>query len=346
MKKKIFSIWSVLLILVVSIAVLVPGCDGACTGDIEVKATLCDAPWPGAVQYTLTPESGSPINGTSVNATHSGVDCGNWTCAYVSGGPPGYFVDITTSPTQEVTNGAVITFTLNFEEDQDAGIVFETWTINGVPIEDLEYGEEWWYDDPYYYALVTLCDVIDVHYTQWVDGCKERLVALNETDELLIHYAWYEGEGEPPEFVEVHVLDDWCAVTKTVEPQGPDGEKLDQVASFMGETVKYCDYEFLPWCVNMTLDVETSWELVKCLNYTKTINWLHIGSCFEGPPPPQGPSPCCVLFDLLVPGPGFGIELRSRASVELVDDEDADPKNNSTGWSPPLVLITVPMGPV
>ena len=343
MKKKIFSIWSVLLLLVVSIAVVIPGCDGACTGEIEVKATLCDAPWEGAVQYTLTlPGATAPtiINGNSVNATHSGVDCGNWTCEYVSGGPPdAYLVDITPPSPQEVSDGGTITFTLNFEENQDAGIVFETWTINGIPIEELEYGVEWWYEAGYYYALVTWCNVIDVHYTQWVDGCEERQVTLNETDELLIHYAWYEGEPPTPEVVEVHVLDDWCAVNKAVEPEGPDGEKLAQVPSFMGEPVKYCDYKLLPLCVNMTLDVETSWELEKCLNYTKTINWLHIGEC--EPPPPGGDSPCCVLFDLLVPGPGFGIELRSRASVELVDDVDANPENNSTGWSPPLVLIVV-----
>jgi len=103
-KKKIFSIWSVLLVLIVSIAVLVPGCDGtACTGDIEVRATLCDALWEGDVVYKLTgPGATAPtiINGTSVNATHSGVDCGDWTCEYVSGGPPGaYFVDITLDPT-------------------------------------------------------------------------------------------------------------------------------------------------------------------------------------------------------------------------------------------------------
>ena len=140
MKKKIFSIWSVLLVLVVSLAVLVPGCngDGACTGDIEVRATLCDAIWEGDVVYKLTgPGATAPkiINGTSVNATHSGEDCGNWTCEYVSGGPPdAYFVDITLDPTQEVTSGGTITFTLNFEEDQDAWIDFLYWTIDGVSL--------------------------------------------------------------------------------------------------------------------------------------------------------------------------------------------------------------------
>ena len=118
MRGKIFSIWSVLLVLVVSIAVLVPGCGETtptqCT--IEVKATLDGSSWSGAVQYTLTgPGAASPITGTNVSDTFT-VDPGSWTCAYVSGGPPAaYFVNITPNPTQSVSAGGTITFTLNFE---------------------------------------------------------------------------------------------------------------------------------------------------------------------------------------------------------------------------------------
>jgi len=84
---------------------------------IEVKSALCDIPWEGDVQYTLTESGGSPINGTEVPDSFT-VDCGNWTCAYVSGGPAGAFlVDITPSTTQEVSGGGTITFTLNFELD-------------------------------------------------------------------------------------------------------------------------------------------------------------------------------------------------------------------------------------
>ena len=117
MRKGIFAICSVLLVLVVSIAVLVPGCCGPPKCIIEVKATLDGSPWTGAVQYTLTgpgAPAASPITGTSVDASHS-VDCGNWTCAYVSGGPAGAsFVNITPAATQSVANGGTITFTLNF----------------------------------------------------------------------------------------------------------------------------------------------------------------------------------------------------------------------------------------
>jgi hypothetical protein len=115
MRKRIFAIWSVLLVLVISIAVLVPGCPAPTQCTINVKATLDGAAWTGAVQYTLTgPGAASPISGTSVDASHS-VDCGNWTCAYGSGGPAGAsFVNITPSANQSVSAGGTITFTLNF----------------------------------------------------------------------------------------------------------------------------------------------------------------------------------------------------------------------------------------
>ncbi len=125
MRTRILSIWSVLLVLVVSTAVLVPGCDGGpTTGTIEVKATLDDAAWAGAVEYTLTeitPTSvgvGSSISGTSVPTSHS-VDPGIWACAYDSGGPArasfvNISVDIAPTGNQTVIAGGTVTFTLNF----------------------------------------------------------------------------------------------------------------------------------------------------------------------------------------------------------------------------------------
>jgi len=123
LKKKIFSIWSVLLVLLVSISILVPSCTPT-TGTIVVKATLDGAAWTGAVQYTLTlPAAAAPIviNGVSVTTTHSRVNPGSWTCAYVSGGP-GTFVNITPGATQSVTAGGTITFTLNFVTAGAAGL--------------------------------------------------------------------------------------------------------------------------------------------------------------------------------------------------------------------------------
>ncbi len=119
MRTRVFSIWSVLLILVAATAVLVPGCGGGPTttqSTIDVKATLDGAAWTGAVQYALTePAAASPISGTSVPTSHSGVSPGSWTCAYVSGGPSGAsLVNTTPAATQTVSAGGTITFALNF----------------------------------------------------------------------------------------------------------------------------------------------------------------------------------------------------------------------------------------
>jgi len=327
-KKKIFSIWSVLLILVVSIAVLVPGCDGACTGDIEVKATLCDAPWTGAVQYKLTgPGATAPtiINGTSVNATHSGVDCGDWTCEYVSGGPPNaYFVDITLDPTQEVTSGGTITFTLNFELDQDAWINFLTWTINGEPVE-------------YEMVEVVPCNIIDVHFSQGVLGCEGRIVAVNETSRLWIHYLGWSPIPEDPMCGMVsdpvlYVVNDLCAVNKTAGPPVNPPEKVSQKTTWFGEYVEPGEMLPLECGLDTELDVETIWMLEKEIDYTKSINWFGV-SLDPGMHE-------CVLFDLLVqpvpPGYYF-FQLSAEAEVALVDDTDVNTGNNKA-VSPPLTL--------
>ncbi len=143
MRRRIFSVWSVLLILVVSTAVLVPGCGGGTTptqGTIDVKATLDGAVWTGAVQYTLSePTGASPISGTSVPTSHTGVSPGSWTCAYVSGGPAGAsFVNVTPSATQTVAAGGTITFTLNFVTPQAVPLDhFKFYQVVGGPYVDV-----------------------------------------------------------------------------------------------------------------------------------------------------------------------------------------------------------------
>jgi len=113
MRKKLCAIRSVLVVSIVLIVVLVPSCAPAEPTTIDVEATLDDAPWSGAVQYTLT-TTGETIDGTSVPTTHD-VTPDTWTCTYVSGGPAeGYFIDITPSSTQSVSRGDTITFHLNF----------------------------------------------------------------------------------------------------------------------------------------------------------------------------------------------------------------------------------------
>jgi len=332
-RRKIFSIWSVLLVLVVSIAVLVSGCGG---GDgegeqcyIEVWATLCGNPWGGPVQYTLTgPGAASPITGTSVSDIFT-VDCGNWTCAYVSGGPPGaYFVDITPSPTQSVSGGHAIVFTLNFELEQDASIEFLSWAISGPEVAPNTAATA--YD-------VTEHDIIDVRYKQLVDGCQGKVVSVNETSELLVHY--YSPVGGPP--VDGHVLGDSCCVPDGVLNSAVFKDPLmagpvSLVPSINGIPVACCTNFTLPWGQDVTLDIETAWQLPKSIEQFKFIRWLCIGGCDERH---------CSLFELYQADVPVVLELRSRAKVVLVDDEDVNPGNDSTDWSPPLYIRIVPPGP-
>jgi hypothetical protein len=282
---------------------------------IEVKATLCDIPWEGDVQYTLTESGGSPINGTEVPDSFT-VDCGNWTCAYVSGGPPGAYLESITPPSlQSVSEGGTITFTLNFELDQDAAIEFVTWTLSGEPVQGSE-------------IVAVPCQIVDVHFRQWVDGCQGYEVAVNETSLLTI----MQIAGGPG--VQIYVVDDWCALNKTPAPKN----KWEQVPSFNGDPVEKGDlFPLLPQ-QGVTLDVETAWQLVKCLNYTKSINWLGISKFVE---PPVEPHPC-VLFELLLPAAGpwpYVFTLQASASVELVDDEDVNTQNNSDMG--PLITLVV-----
>jgi hypothetical protein len=338
MRKGFFGICLTLVVAIVLIAAFVPGCAGTEKyGHILVEATLCGNPWPtdwqtegkGEVWYTLTPASGSPFTGHEVPYPYGELP-GTWTCSYDSGGPPGAYLDtITPSATQDLSApGENITFTLNFELNQDARIWFQTWTIDGVPIGEWE-GEKYYdTEERCWYVWVTYCNIIDAHYVQRVDGCEGYEVTLNETDELSIHYY----SPEPGEPIGVYVANNTCAVVK--EPSlGPIPEKLGQVPSYGGEPVNEGEYYLVPYCVNVTLDVETSWKLVKDIDHTTSVNWLHIGECYD--------PPCdwCSVFDLLAPGPGYGFELRSRASVELVGAVDAAPENNSTGWSAPLKIF-------
>src|SRR4030042_6761982 len=137
MRKGFFAICLALGIVVALIVAAVPSCTPTpTTGTIEVKASLDGSPLTGAVNYTLIPASGSNITGNNVTASFT-VAPGNWTCAYVSGGPPAaYFVSITPSATQSVTAGGTVTFTLNFASlpasPLDASIQFVSWSINGT----------------------------------------------------------------------------------------------------------------------------------------------------------------------------------------------------------------------
>ena len=123
MRKRFFAICLVSVVLIALIAVLVPSCEPSCVpalGTIQVKATLDGYPWTGAMRYFTgklnVGGGGSSISGTTSVPKSFIVDAGNYTCALISGGPPGANVEsITPSQTQTVSAGGTITFTLNFK---------------------------------------------------------------------------------------------------------------------------------------------------------------------------------------------------------------------------------------
>lgn len=326
MRKRFLAIC---LISVALIAVLVPSCESAEEkGSIIVKATLCGAPWEGAVNYTLTGSGGSSILGECIPndieelGRCQDVECPDeWTCDPFSN-DWAKFVDITPHHTQTVTCGDTVTFTINFEKNHDASIEFLTWVINGEPIAPNTI------EEPY---EVYLGDVINARYKPHVEGCEGELVTVNETSELLIHWVDSYGEVNEPS---VHVANNWCAVGKEPEP-----EKLSQRPSFNGEPVEYCQEFYLPHCETVTLDVETTWQLDTSTDYIETIDWLHIGEC--------GPHTlCCTLFELLrdaASDSGYIFELESRASIELVGYMDINPENDHSWNNPALYISSDPM---
>jgi hypothetical protein len=323
MRKGIFAICLSVVIAIVLLAAFVPSCTPT-TGTIEVNATLCGNPWTGNVSYTLTTPGGTPINGNNVTATFSSVATGSWTCGNVSGGPAGAFLNsIKPAATQSVSGGAKTTFTLDFELNQDAAIHFTTWTLNGLPWQSstLEVGP---------------CNITDVHFLQWVNGCTGYNVTLNETDWLTITAA-----PQNPGPVWIYVVNADCALNKTPTPQGLPSVKKSQVPTVDNVTRSIGYNVTLVPGMTSGLDVHTVWQLVKGTNYTKSINWLGISKApFEQQ---QLPHPC-VLFELVVPVPGvYTFTLVASAHVDLVGSTDVN-HGNDDAMSPPLTLI-VNVGP-
>jgi hypothetical protein len=320
-KKRLIPIYSILAIAIVLLTALAPSCGGPTTGTIVVQATLCGVPWQGAVSYTLTPTGGAATNGTVVPTTHSSMLPATWTCAYVSGGPAGAFLNsIKPSASQSLVAGGTITFTLDFELNQDAAIQWLWWSQNGetLPQQPSE-------------IIAMPCMIIDAHFLQWVDGCTGYNVTLNETSVLSI------TQIGGPMGVVVYVVNDDCALNKTPTlPQALPPVKKSQVPSFEGYPVEKGMNVTLTFLEPFQLDVKTVWQLVKGTNYTKAINWFGISLApFEPLQPPHQ----CVLFELVLPMPGqYTFQLQSAADVALVDDVDVKPANNHA-MGPVLTLI-------
>ena len=332
MRKRFSAICSVLLILVVSIAVLGTSCNGGgTTGTIEVDATLDGLPWPssgtGAVNYTLTgPGAMSPIDGTEVPKTFTGVDAGDWTCAYNSGGP-GTFVDITPSDIQIVTAGGTTKFTLNFVTSApptyvDASVVFSHWTINGTKV------------DPGVWHPVGPGAIIDAHFTKHVSGDEEGAkVTVKQTDWLDFHNNGYDGQEGPP--IKLHCVNAWGAVTTD-----PPSDKNSQQCTVDGDPVAKCYRFSVEFCETVSLDVETEWEQKICTNYTKNINWIGLPKLSGEPWILQ--SLTDVVWEIETPlSVGQSFDLVAWACVEVGEGfEDTNPDNNCVdpGTVPPLIV--------
>jgi hypothetical protein len=313
MRKGLLAICSVLAVAIVLLAVLVPSCTPApTTGTIEVKATLDGSPWTGAVNYTLIPASGSNITGNNVTASFS-VAPGSWNCTYVSGGPPAaYFVNITPSATQSVSAGGNITFTLNFvtfaAAPLDASITFISWSINGTRVPPGTY-------------TVGPNTTIDAEYAVHVSGAQGATVTVQETSWLLYHYTG----GEQGMSRTLHAVNAWGAVS-----MNPPATKLTQMTSVGGVDAPFCTLIQAWHCEPVMLDVKTTWKLVICNNYTKTINWLGI------------PSPTNILFDdVTVPNVAANFTLNTTWSCVDVEG-DVNPQNNCSTNTTALVIQYMP----
>jgi hypothetical protein len=363
MKKRFFAILSIFAATVILVA-LVPGCDGTEPpveeATILVEATLCGDDYDGAMAYTLSATGENPQNGTSVPASHT-VAPGEWTLEVTFGPAGAYILSIDPAASQTVAANGTITFTVNFEQGQDAWVEFKSWTVNGQEV-------------PHYYQTgeptiilagwegMFLGDVIDVHFIQGVSGCPGVPVSLNETAELMIYYL-YPGEGEPLPPLEcvLHVANDDCAVNKTALGEAPEPDKAGQTATVYAEPVPACT-ELWPgvdippiwsnndsadpmteWVMSLFLDEHSTWSLVKEVDYEKSVNWLTFGAWSE--PPQEWPMEN-VMFQIAVPPEvpwPMVFALVPILSVELNDDEDINPANNEyIGLTTPLIIAVVP----
>jgi hypothetical protein len=317
MTKRLLAIY---LILIVLLAAFIPSCTPATptTGTIEVKATLDGSPWPssgtGVVSYTLTPASGSLVNGTKVPDSFS-VDAGNWTCAYVSDGPVGaYLESITPLETQEVSADGTITFTLNFKTTPslDASITFLSWTIDGTQVPDGQY-------------TVPSGTIIDVEYDSYVAGNPNEWVTVNHTFWFRFHF---KGAAD---FKTLHVSNGPVLTT-------PPVQNMSHQCSVEGIIRPVCYTFDVLKCEPVLLDVVASWKQKKGTHYNVRINWIGIHACPGILADSEEPT-----FDLQDPGGSGNFTGVTWACISV--DGDTNPANDCCGNSTMLYIEYEPAGP-
>ncbi len=100
-------------------------------GKIRVSATVDGVPWSGAVNYSIT----GPFSDTdnSLPWNFDGVPAGTYTITYNYGAPAGKaLANVSPSPTQNLPDGGVISFVLNFYTQSTSQIAINA-TLNGTP---------------------------------------------------------------------------------------------------------------------------------------------------------------------------------------------------------------------
>ncbi|MBM3148646.1 MAG: hypothetical protein FJZ88_01275, partial [Chloroflexi bacterium] len=94
---------------------------GPAAGGISVYATLDGTPWTGAADFTVT--GPTTRSGAAVPSNFTDLSQGTYTVTYNYGGPAGAsLASITPSPTQNLTAGSSLAFTLNFHRHSTSNI--------------------------------------------------------------------------------------------------------------------------------------------------------------------------------------------------------------------------------
>jgi hypothetical protein len=303
MRKRLFSICLVLVLLVAATGL---SCEPAGEGTIEVKATLGGDPWGGPLEYELS-GPGGPITGSVVDNSHT-EDVGTWTCTYVAGGPPDVdLIGIAPSETQELSDGGTITFTFEFgtpEEQVDASITWENWSIDGVQV------------DPGSYTIYPPT-IIDCEYEVVINGTYCESVNVTVSLKLPKHF-----KG-PSEWQSWHVANAPGSVYTI-----PPGTIWSQNASMNGTVLEECTWFDVFKCTPMYYDVTFTYEAHKGTTYRTKVNWLlYRASGLDA-----------VLFDtdFMHAGCLGSSDLVTSGCVYVPGD--VDPTNDCSGDSPMLSI--------
>ena len=194
MKKKIFSIWSVLLILVVSIAVVVPGCDGG--GADTYALTMAPNPADCGTATDLTGASSYAANAT-VNIKAVADTC----CRFVDwSAPDGTFGNATAAETTFIMPARDVTVTANFEHEPTPLDHFWCYWALGPPLvdEEVQLGDQ--------FVTINNATVGEPYlFGNPVEKAHEGLTPILEPNNHLTLYNIY-YEEVPPQYWEVEVL--------------------------------------------------------------------------------------------------------------------------------------------